>query len=69
MKLIIDNLMEAKNITRYRLSKDLNIVYPLVMKMYKRETTSIQFDTLEKLCRYFSCTPNDILIFDDQKDT
>lgn len=66
MKLVIKPIMDKKGITRFELSKRIGMTYPSVDKMYKSQTTSIRFSTLEVLCKVLSCTPNDILIFDDE---
>lgn len=65
MKLYIKDIMDKKNITRYQLAQLMEITYPTVDNIYKGKSTSIKFDTLEKLCRILDCTPNDILLFED----
>ena len=62
MKIIIDKQLEQIGISKYELAKRLNVTYPTIIKICNSELTSIRFSTLEKLCRVFNCTPNDILI-------
>lgn len=62
MKLQIKDKLNEKGITRYELAKRIGVTYPTIDKIYKGETTSIKFDTLESLCHELECTPNDILV-------
>lgn len=62
MYLDIKSKLDAMDKTQYWLSKQTGISVNHVMKMYNGETNSIRFETLDKLCTIFQCTPNDLLI-------
>lgn len=61
MRIVIDEILEKQNKSRYWLSKEIGYTYPSLMKLCNNETDSIKFDVLEKICIALGCTPNDIL--------
>jgi len=65
MRLNIKSLVDAKGMNRNQLSKELKIGYKAACNLYEGNTDRIYFDTLEQLCRVLDCTPNDILLFED----
>ncbi|MFR3159990.1 MAG: helix-turn-helix domain-containing protein [Anaerobutyricum soehngenii] len=65
MRLNIKSLVDAKGMNRNQLSKELKIGYKAACNLYEGNTDRIYFDTLEQLCRVLNCTPNDILLFED----
>jgi putative transcriptional regulator len=64
MKIIIDELLESKNKTRYWLAKEIGVTYPNIMKLCNNETESIKFSILEKICIVLGCNTNDILLIE-----
>ena len=36
-------------------------------RMLNNETKSIRYEVLESLCVIFGCTPNDLLVFDEDQ--
>lgn len=65
MRLNIKSLVDAKGMNRNQLSKELKIGYKAACNLYEGNTDRIYFDTIEQLCRVLNCTPNDILLFED----
>ena len=65
MRLNIKSLVDAKGMNRNQLSKELKIGYKAACNLNEGNTDRIYFDTLEQLCRVLNCTPNDILLFED----
>lgn len=65
MKFIINEQLKKNNLSRYELARRIGITYPTVTNLYNGNATSIKLDILEKLCKEFKCTPNDILTSDD----
>lgn len=63
MQITIDNILRTQNKTRYWLSKEINYSYPNLMKLCNNQTTSMQFEVIEKICHALNCTPNDIFKF------
>ncbi len=68
MKLNIKSKVDKLDISKNKLAQQLGISYPTMLDMYNGESTSIKFETLEKLCNILQCTPNDILIFDSKQE-
>lgn len=67
MKISIANKLKENNMSRYQLAAKTDITYPTIDKMYKSKSLSVKLDNLEAICRVLNCTPNDILIFDDEQ--
>ena len=38
-------------------------------RLYNNEVTSIDFASLERLCKLLDCTPGDIIIYEDDEQT
>lgn len=66
MKIDIQPLMEQKGMSRYELAKRIGVTYPTITSIYNGESTSIKLDILEAICNELNCTPNDILVSDDE---
>lgn len=56
----IKNLLKKNNKTKYWLVNELETDYKSLNKLLDNSTTSIHFDTLEKLCKAFNCTLDDL---------
>lgn len=39
-----------------------------ISKLYNEESTTIAFETIQKLCQLFDCDVNDLLYLDDKKE-
>lgn len=62
MKILINDKLEAFNISKNKLSKMLGVSYPTILDLCNGTASSIRFEVLEQLCSIFHCTPNDILV-------
>ena len=67
MKISIQKKLEEKGISRYELANRIGVTYPTIDKIYKQKSESIKFEILESICRELNCTPNDIIISDDDQ--
>lgn len=56
----IDEILEAKEKTKYWLVKKMEGNYRVINNMIERETISIRFDTIDKLCKILDCDPGDL---------
>lgn len=65
VKLKIDEILKNNNITRYELAKRTGISEGALGRICRNETSSINFGTLEKICKTLNCTPSDIIVFED----
>ena len=61
----IDEILSKRKISRYQLAKQTGISEGALGKICRNETSSIEFSTIEKICKSLNCTPNDIIVFDD----
>lgn len=55
--------MEQKNLSINKLSSELGINRASLTSIANNESKMIQLNTLEKICKYFDCTPNDLIQF------
>ena len=67
MKLNIKSKMKELGLSRYELAKRINVTYPTITAIYNGESTSVRFETLQALCSELHCTPNDIIVPDDNE--
>lgn len=56
----IKELLEEKGRTKYWLNKQTDIDYKNLSKLMENSTSSIHFETMEKLCAVLDCTPNEL---------
>ncbi|MCL1852547.1 MAG: helix-turn-helix transcriptional regulator [Peptococcaceae bacterium] len=57
----VQQLLNEKGKTRYWLVKALDSNYETVNRLCDSASSAIYLETIEKLCRIFDCTPNDLL--------
>lgn len=62
MHVNINGLLIERRKSLSWLSKSIDCSYSNLWRLSQNETTSINFDLLEKLCIALECTPNNILI-------
>lgn len=60
-------LLEQKGKTKYWLYKQLGMSYQNFNKMMNNETKSIRYDMIDAMCAIFDCTPNDLLLYEEDK--
>lgn len=56
----VDELLKKTGKKRYWLVKSMDGNYRTINNMLEKETISIRFDTIDKLCDIFDCTPGDL---------
>lgn len=66
MKLCIKNIAEQNGYTKVRLARELNTSRQYIYSLYDGSVKSIKIETIEKLCKIFDCTPNDLFINDNK---
>ncbi|OUQ02808.1 Cro/Cl family transcriptional regulator [Thomasclavelia spiroformis] len=64
MRITLDEILAIKGKTKYWLAKETDINYQTLLLLQQNKTTSIRFETLEKICIALDCTPNDIIKID-----
>jgi DNA-binding Xre family transcriptional regulator len=63
----IKNLRSDKGLTQRQIADAMGITETNYRKLENNNVKSISYETLEFLCKYFNCTPNDIFEVNIQK--
>lgn len=61
VRLVLDQLLAERNITRYALSQKSGIPYPTVDKYYKNKVVRYDSDIILRICLVLDCTPGDLI--------
>ena len=61
MKVILQDTLKKKGISQYKLAKLTGIAASTINKLCNNQTTSIDFNTLQKICITLDCEPSDVL--------
>lgn len=67
IKLDVLSMLQKHGKTKYWLYKQLGMSYQNFNRMINNETKSIRYETLDAMCGIFGCTPNDLLIYDEDQ--
>ena len=62
-----NEILEQQGKTPYWLGKQTGISQNNIGKICNGETSTIRFDTLEKICKSLECSIDDLFITDDPK--
>jgi len=65
LSLRINELLNQQGKTPYWLSKQTGISPNNISKICNGETSTIRFDTIEKICKALNCSINDMFVTDD----
>ena len=65
LSLRINEILEQQGKTPYWLSKQTGISQNNILKICNGETSTIRFDTLEKICKALNCSINDLFTTND----
>lgn len=68
MKVILDETLEKKGISQYKLAQLTGIAISTLSNLKNNKTDKIKFDTLDKICATLNCDISDILQVDQQSD-
>ena len=66
LSLKINKILEKQGKTPYWLGKQTGISQNNILKICNGETSTIRFDTLEKICKAINCSINDLFTTNDQ---
>ena len=66
--LILSEVLEAKNITKYRLSKLSNTDYTVISRYCKNKISKYNKDVLLRICLALECEVGDIIKIREQQD-
>ncbi len=65
LSLKINEILEQKGKTPYWLGKQTGISQNNIGKICNGETSTIRFETIEKICKTLDCSINDLFVTDD----
>ena len=65
LSLKVNKIVEKKGLTPYWLGKQTGISQNNILKICNGETSTIRFDTIEKICKALECPINDLFETDD----
>lgn len=71
MKISIKRFVDRSHLLKSDIMNRLQVSKPTYYKLYNGTSTGIQLDTLEKICKLFKCSPNDVItgwenLYDDE---
>ncbi|MBE6850624.1 MAG: helix-turn-helix transcriptional regulator [Ruminococcus sp.] len=66
--IMLKNLLEQKQITRYQLSQMTEIKYQTLDNYYKNRVTRYDGYILSKICKALDCEVGDILRYDEDEN-
>ena len=67
VRLNVLTMLEKHGKTKYWLYKQLGMSYQNFNNMVNNQTKSIKYETLDAMCALFNCTPNDLLLYEEDK--
>lgn len=67
LSLKINDILKEQGKTPYWLGKQTGISQNNIGKICNGETSTIRFDTLEKICKALNCSINDLFVTDDRQ--
>ena len=67
LSLRVNEILEEKNLTPYWLGKQTGISQNNILKICNGETSTIRFDTIEKICTTLDCSISNLFTSDDPK--
>ena len=59
LRLRVNEILKQQHKSRYWLNNQMGMTYTNLRRIIDNETTSIRYDTLEKLCRVLNCSPSE----------
>ena len=65
ISLRVNEILEQQGKTPYWLGKQTGISQNNILKICNGETSTIRFDTIEKICKVLNCSINDLFVTDD----
>ena len=65
IRIKLAEMLKKRGKTLYRVAKDTGVSYQALNAIKNGTVTDIKVSTLEKLCVSLSCTPNDLVTFEE----
>ena len=70
VRITIDEILKKRKKTKYWLIKNMETSYQSFSKLMNNETTAIEFDTIDRICKLLNCKISDIMEYvkDDENE-
>lgn len=68
IKIILDNALKSRNISRYEISKRTGIQYQIIDKYYKNKVVRYDSFVLDRICSALDCNIEEIIEYKKQTD-
>ncbi|WP_040727382.1 helix-turn-helix transcriptional regulator [Thiomicrorhabdus sp. Kp2] len=62
----LSTLMGSKRLKVIDVAREIEVNRSSIDKLYNNQAKRIDLETLDKLCKFLDCTPNDILNFTNE---
>lgn len=59
----LSTLMGSKRLKVIDVAREIGVNRNAIDLLYKDEAKRVDVEVLDKLCKFFKCTPNEILVF------
>ncbi len=66
VKLVLNDIMNKKNVTRYELAKRTGIQYQIIDKYYKNKVMRYDGFVLDRICTALDCGIEDIVKYEKE---
>lgn len=66
INLCLNDVMDAKKISRNHISKATDTRFEVINKWYKNEVKKLDLDVLARICYVLECSPGDIIKYKEQ---
>lgn len=67
IKFKLEEVLDKRNMTRYKLSKEAKLDYATVSKICNNNTTAIKLEVLEKIIKFTGCTFDELMEIEDEQ--
>ena len=65
IKIILEQTLQERNVTRYELAKRTGIQYHIIDKYFKNKVIRYDAYVLDRICSALGCTISDIILFEE----
>lgn len=66
VKITLETILKARNISRYELAKQTGIRYQIIDNYYKNKVVRYDSYILNKICTFLDCKIEDIITFEKE---
>ena len=64
----LNEIMDERKITRYRLSQDTDTLFSVIDRWYKDNVEKLDLDMLASICYVLDCEVSDLLVYEKTEE-